>query len=341
MKICYLITGLDIGGAQKHLLKLLPKTKHEKFVVCLNNKNTLDKEFEEKGIKVYHLGLNKWNLGLAFARMIKILGIENPDLIDSYLIHSNIFARLFSVPRICSVRNDYSDLKVLNFINKWTEWGNEIQVINSPTLMPYMEKNKVKSPIVTIPNGIDLNEIEPNIAFDIRDELGLDKKTKIVTCVARLHKQKGVQELINQFVETQPNIHLLIVGDGPHKPFVPMEIKNRVHFLYERKDVIDILNSSDVFVLLSNKEGMSNALMEAMALSLPCIVSDIPQNKLLIEDDENGVIFKESIGLPNCIEKALKFEEKYGKNAYKTIKENYQMKDTVKKYEMMIEAAMK
>ena len=53
MKVGYLITGLGVGGAEKHLLKLLPKLPFEKFIVCLTQNNRIGKLIQKKGIKVY------------------------------------------------------------------------------------------------------------------------------------------------------------------------------------------------------------------------------------------------------------------------------------------------
>jgi glycosyltransferase involved in cell wall biosynthesis len=339
MKIGYMITGLDIGGAQKHLLKLVPNIKHEKFVVSLNKENAIGKQLEKQGIKVYYLGLNKWNLGLSFARMVKILSMEHPDILDSYLIHANLFMKLFEAKRVCSIRNDYSDLKVLNFIEKKTSFFNDLTLVNSPELISYAKANKNKR-IKVINNGIDFDEIESVEEVDIRKELGLKKDVKLVISTARLEEHKNVEDLVVMWESMPKDVHLIIAGDGSAKKDVKMRVlpivKDRIHFLGNRDDVLGIVKSCDVFALTSSKEGMSNALLEAMALKKPCVVSAIPQNEELIKDGKNGVVYPGFTAIPTALKEALA-KNNYGEEAYKLVKKKYDIKDTIKLYEKAME----
>lgn len=355
MKICFLITGLGIGGAEKHLLKFAPKIKFEKFIISLTNKNDFGKEIEKKGVKVYYLGLNKFNFPLIILKFGKLLIDEKPDIIDSYLIHSNLFARIFGrifgVNKIiCSIQNDYSDLKILNFLDKITENFVNLYIPNSRVLLNYLHiKNKIPlNKIKIIPSLIDLEEIYNNLdsTYDIKQELGLDKNNFLCVCVARLHKQKSVSTLIKAIKFVKKNIFTVILGDGEKRNYLmklteKLGLKNRIFFLGSRKDVINIVNSSDLFILPSLKEGMSNALLEAMSLKKICIVSDIPQNRVLIKDNVNGMLFKTK----NYKDLARKIEIVYRnpnlnfikERAYKEIINKYEINNSLKKYMKIVE----
>ena len=76
----------------------------------------------------------------------------------------------------------------------------------------------------------------------------------------------------------QTSTTLLIVGDGPLRPEVERAAGAHVHMLGQRNDVPNLLRASDFFVLMSQREGLSFALLEAMACGLPAIVADIPEN---------------------------------------------------------------
>src|SRR5690606_11431810 len=92
-------------------------------------------------------------------------------------------------------------------------------------------------------------------------------------------------------------------------------IENKIYILGSRNDVAPILKESDVFALPSKTEGMSNALLEAMALGKPCIISNIEQNTALIKNKVNGLVFsneKELVEVLNDL-KSKKTREKYGK----------------------------
>ena len=101
-----------------------------------------------------------------------------------------------------------------------------------------------------------------------------------------------------------------------------------------------ILDKSDVFVLPSLKEGMSNALLEAMALKKCCIVSDIPQNKALISD-KTGMVFKtgSAESLARKMKAAFsshKLRADLGKRASDVVKRRFSMESTLKSYEEVL-----
>lgn len=355
MKICFLITGLGIGGAEKYLLNLVPQLKFDKLIISLTNKSEFGKELEKKGEKIYYLGLNKFNLPLVLIKFFKIIIKENPDILDTYLIHSNlfgrVFGRIFGIKKIISsIRSDYSDFKILKFIDKLTQNLVNLYILNSRALLNYTYNlNQIPlNKIIIIPNGIDLKRIQNTIDknFNIREELGLEKNSFIIVSVARLIKEKNLSTLIKAMKLINKNLFLVIVGDGPERKILQkisekLNLKNRIFFLGTRKDVLNIVNSSNVFILPSLREGMSNALMEAMALKKICIVSNIAQNKELIKDNINGITFypKNENELAKKILEIYKNEHlrSLGEEASKLIKERYDIKIIIKKYEKIIE----
>ncbi len=355
MKICFLITGLGIGGAEKHLFNLVPRLKFNVFIISLSNNNDFGVKIEQKGIKVYYLGLNKINLPLVIWRFKKIIKKERPDIIDTYLIHSNIFGRIFGKifgikKIISSVRNDYTSLKLLSFIDRITQCFVSLYILNSKALLFYANKKcKVpKEELEIITNGIDLESLYNQVdkKYNIRNKLNLKNEDFIAVTIARLLKQKDISTLIQAIKYINKNIHLIIVGDGPEKKNLinlsrKLNLSDRIFFLGTRYDVPNILYSSNVFILPSIREGMSNALLEAMALKKCCIVSDIAPNIELIQDGFNGMVFKTSNKrhLAEVIEKVyntpnLKIIEQ---EAYNTINKKYRINNTIKKYERIIE----
>lgn len=355
MKICFLITGLGIGGAEKHLLSLVPNLRFEKFIISLTSNNAIGLEIANKGVKINYLGLTKFNLPLILLRFRKIIKKEKPDIIDTYLIHSNlfgrIFGRLFGVKNIISfVRSDYSDFKLLNFLDKITQNFVNLYILNSNALLNYVnKKNHVPlNKIQVIPNGIDLEEIynELDNEYNVRKEMGLKDNSFVVVCVARLIKDKNLSMLIKAMKLVNKNIYLLIVGDGPERKKLynltkKLNLKEKIFFFGKRKDVLNIINSANVFILPSIREGSSYALLEAMALKKICIVSNISQNMELIRDGVNGIVFN----LMNIKDLAKKIMQVYKnkkfaslkQEAFNLIKKKYNINKLVTKYEKMIE----
>lgn len=151
-------------------------------------------------------------------------------------------------------------------------------------------KNCVASGKVTIiHNAIDLKKY----AFDqdkrdrIRKKLGIENKF-VIGHVGRFMYQKNHEFLIDVFSEvakSEPNVVLLLIGDGPLKSQIMQKVKNlyiedKVHFLGLRFDVQDLYNAMDLFVLPSYYEGLPVVGIEAQANGLPIIVSEYVTNEL-------------------------------------------------------------
>lgn len=120
----------------------------------------------------------------------------------------------------------------------------------------------------------------------------------VVTFVGRLAFEKGIDRLLAAWplvLEQSPGARLQLIGEGVESHNLrarasELGIDGSVEFAGARTDVESILRQSGVFVLPSREEGLSIALLEAMALGIPVVVSDIPGNRTLVEQDVTGQI---------------------------------------------------
>jgi glycosyltransferase involved in cell wall biosynthesis len=150
--------------------------------------------------------------------------------------------------------------------------------------------------ITVLPNGVSLSPHQDlaarkNIIFEILycGRLSIEKRLDTLIVAAdllshRLKKKICVNLLGPVFQLRNPSLQL---SDIQNKFSSQVEIK----FLGERNDTEIYYRSANVFVLPSESEGMSNALLEAMSFGVPCIVSDIVENRALIHPEENGLVF--------------------------------------------------
>ena len=134
--------------------------------------------------------------------------------------------------------------------------------------------------ILALPNGVDLGVHHPATDDErvrLRERLGLPTGRFVGTFVGRLHPVKDVDTLLGAATRV-PKLTLVVVGDGPERGRLEAKarrlgIEGRVSFRGLSPAVADILRASDGFLLSSRGEGMSNALLEAMACGLPCVAS--------------------------------------------------------------------
>jgi len=156
------------------------------------------------------------------------------------------------------------------------------------------------SRVELLPSGVDKTEFRPPSVLErqrARLELELQDDAVVYLFVGRLVALKKIDSLIRTWAELSPRVRrtLLVVGDGPERRrlerlVAQLELEN-VRLEPATEDVVKYLHAADVFVLPSEVEGLSSALLEAMTVGLPVIVSDLSSNRALVEHDENGLVF--------------------------------------------------
>ena len=210
----------------------------------------------------------------------------------------------------------------------------------------------IKSNIIErIPNGVNIglyNNQRFKSQSDIIPGSGISNNTKIISCLNSLNRFKDVDVIIKSFSrlnKVYTDTHLLIIGDGIlrnglHKLSEKLKIQKNISFVGNVDNPADYLNISDIFILASNKENFSNSLLEAMACSLPVIVSDVGGNKEIIKHKDNGLKFR--VGSVPDLENKIKFlieneeiSNDLGMRARASVIEKYNMDETFKKYEKL------
>lgn len=199
----------------------------------------------------------------------------------------------------------YKGAPLLNWIlyypvEKWLSKYTDILItINKEDYKRAKEKFHAKR-IEYVPGvGIDVEKIQA-VQVDReakRRELGIGKDDFLLLSVGELNKNKNHEVVIRAIAELKnPKIKYAICGKGSLKEYleelaVKLGVRNQLFLLGFRTDVIEICKSADVFVFPSKREGLSVALMEAMACGLPCVVSKIRGNVDLIDEKKGGVFF--------------------------------------------------
>jgi glycosyltransferase involved in cell wall biosynthesis len=206
---------------------------------------------------------------------------------------------------------------------------NRFSVITCPSLelKSIITNWGVSKPIEFIPNGVIVSENENN-----------DKYYDLAS-VSRLVNWKNIGKLIRASAKTKSK--LAIVGSGPEEislKKLAKDLNAPVEFLgkLDEEDVKKVLSRSRIFTLLSDYEGLSFALLQAMACGIPSIVSDVKGNSDVIRNEVEGLVVNidDQVEIENTIEKLLGSPEllaKYGAAAKLRVKNEYEQKNQINK----------
>ncbi|MDE3197196.1 MAG: glycosyltransferase family 4 protein, partial [Acidobacteriota bacterium] len=154
--------------------------------------------------------------------------------------------------------------------------------------------------VITVPNGIELDESGRDRA-SVRKELGIGMDAPVVISVGHIRYIKGtdlVVDVAQQVCSKRPAAVFLIAGSIHEREYyealkarvAERGLSNNIRFLGRRSDIRDLLRASDAFCLLSRSEGMSNALLEAMAERLPCVATSVGGNPEVLVDESTGLL---------------------------------------------------
>ena len=314
-KVCIYTPGLGSGGIETFVVNLIKGIDKEKYDIHLvmsideeSGPQFREDEVNIENIKIYRTcdlnGINK-----KIIHCVKLYKILKNNEIE--IFHSNIdlfnginlfIARLAGVKiRICHSHVSQSPYELRNgkslifsiykkIMRKMCWKFSNRRCGCSELAMDYAYENRWKNDgnSVVIYNGIDINKFRNKIDISKKKkELGITNKYNIVT-VGRLSEEKNPQfiiEIMNEICKQRDDIDLIWVGTGNlkeiiNKSILEFKLEERIHMLGIRKDVNEILQCSDVFLLPSKFEGLSFVLIEAQATEIPCIASDVIPNKV-------------------------------------------------------------
>lgn len=357
MKIVFLVPSLGSGGAERTTIYLsdnFSKSGHDVEIV-----NISDHVFYEipsfvkyNSLKVSSKCSNIFerfsNIVKRYSRVNKAINEANPNVVVSLLPETaKYILRLHkrkSFVLITSERNNPEldgNMELKRKIFHHCD-GIVFQTERAKTWYP----KEISEKGVVIHNAVG-NELVYKVG-------AIEQRRKLVSAAGRLVKQKDYPTLLKAFklvLEKYPDYILDIYGDGPDANDLKLlaselEMSSNVNFMGVHKDAILQIADSACYVMSSIHEGMPNALMEAMAVGLPCVSTDCPNGPAeLILNEVNGLLVP--VGDENRLAKAIirmiedkDFAEKCGKNA-KLILETHSVKKIAKDYMGYIESVVK
>lgn len=321
-RVLFVLDTLATGGAEVSTLEIARRLRRTRPVIChLHPGNRLAGDFRRAGIRVYSLDVESrtdfWSMYRGLAGVVKEV---SPALLHGTLFNSRLSCRLVGrtlrVPVLESfVNDDYGaarmgvlnrsqrlKVRAVRSIDTLTQGLATAVLANSGSVKAAISRDLrlASQRVHVIPRGRDPAAFESNgrSAAEARRALGLPDDGQAILSVGRLVPDKGHANVVRAVAGLHRQgvtPHLLIAGDGPLRSSIErlsqeLGISSYVHLLGDRADVPTLLRAADAFCLLSVREGMPGAILEAMMSGTPVVASDIPSVRECLEHAGTGLL---------------------------------------------------
>ena len=309
-RVLILIKGLGRGGAEQLLSSAAPYLDRSRFeyemAYILPWKNALVASIEAADIEVHCLDGSH---GMSWLERLRgLIRARHIDLIHVHSPYAAVGARIVTPHR---TRFVYTEHNVWSRYRRPTYWGNAItyprndhvfavsESVRRSIRYPSWLRFRRVPPTETLYQGLDPAQVSTWSEVDgLREEFGLPPDVPLVANVANFKPHKGHFELLKAAVEVRheiPDVRFILVGVGPLEAAVRREadrlgVAESVIFAGFRNDVPRVVSNCDVFTLASRFEGLSIALMEAMALGRPAVVTSVGGLPEILRDGVEGLL---------------------------------------------------
>ena len=318
VKVLHLIDSGGLYGAENVVLNLswgLEKLNCQSVVGCFAYKG---KTHPEVGMKAESLGLenvffelqNKVDLTCAL-KVAAYCKRANVSIVHSHGYKPSLICMLMSafyrIPYIITCHLWYTDnarLKLYTFLEKISMFFAKKVIGVSDEIVADLAKAGVQpTKLTVIDNGIDTEVLQTSRQYDelaLRQELGLLKDTFVIGSLGRLTQQKDYPTLLQaaaELLKERRDVEFIVAGEGELQSELvalshTLGIQNKFHFVGFRNDKEDLLKLIEVFVLTSLDEGLPIALLEAMAVKIPVVVTKVGGIPKVVKHGENGMLIE-------------------------------------------------
>jgi glycosyltransferase involved in cell wall biosynthesis len=312
MKIVLLARSLDFGGAERQLVLLargLHERGHRVDVVVFYAGAKLEDELKRMGIPVHDLRKRgRWDTIGFLYRAYRLVRRLRPRVLHAYLIAPNLVSVLLKVLLpdlriVWGVRASNMDLRHYDRFSRVTFRAGCLLsgiadriLVNSNAGLEYHRRHGYPSARMrVIPNGIDTDRFRPSgdARRHTRAEWGVGHNQRIIGLAARLDPMKdhdNFLEAARMLAGERGDVRFVCVGDGPpdyrralRRAGEPLENVGKLRWEPARADMAQVLNGFDVATSSSRfGEGFSNAIGEAMACGVPCVVTDVGDSAKIV-----------------------------------------------------------
>jgi glycosyltransferase involved in cell wall biosynthesis len=370
--VLHIITGLNVGGAETTLCKLLEnmdRTRFRSAVVSMLPEGALGQRAREAGAALYSLNMKR---GLpdpfALLRLRRLIKELRPDLIQTWMYHANLMgavaARGLKIPLFWNIMHFNLDKNVNKPMTRIIVKLCALLLKSVPQKIVYCAQRSAEvhakigydnARATVIPNGFDTDLFKPDqrAGKEFREELSAADGCLLIGVIGRFDPQKDHNNLFRAadlIVKELPTARFVLCGDGiiPQNgalaAMIGKGIKPLVHLLGRRMDLPKIYAALDLLVLPSIGEAFPSVVGEAMSCGVPCVVTDVGDCARIVGSTGISVKPGDPALLAEAIKKMALLPQKkrkeLGEKARERIKEHYDIRLITDMYEDLYQSAV-
>jgi glycosyltransferase involved in cell wall biosynthesis len=315
IRVLYLIGGGEFGGAEQHLLGLVNNLDSRQFhpQVAVFYEGEFSARVRALGVPITVLRSDRRSLG-GLHPVRDLIRDWRPHVLHTHGVRANLIGRLanraegYPAKLVTTVHSilalDYPKfwkrMLFTSFERLTWPFVHEFILVSQAMKQDFLKKGVPESKLSVVHNAIDLPEqpVEHVPQTSLRELLGVGPDVLIIGTVARLHTVKGhtyLLQAIQKIVQERQDVVFPWFGDGDLYEELQTEAKSLgvdsyVRMLGFRKDVPDMLPQLDLFVLPSLSEGLSVAILEALAVGVPVVATAVGGSPEVITSGEDGFL---------------------------------------------------
>lgn len=333
IKVCYVISSLSNQGPPNVLYNIIQYMNFKKFEVSIitmikEQKISRIDEFRALPIKIVQMSPDKTQNPIAMYLTLR----KTIKLIDPDILHTHCPRSMFLVPLLPKKYRKVETVHIFPGIQQKVMYGKvkgtiviwlshfftkrmDLPIACSESVaQSYWDEQHFK--MKAIPNGCSLpvwkrNEDEK---FRFRRQFGMKDDVRYFIFIGRFSQEKNPDLLVKAFEKIEDkNLGIVLLGDGVMYENLKKHETDRILLPGFKSNVYDYVKAADYYISASDIEGLANTLLESMTVGLPCVLSDIPSHREVMNKAEQqiGYLFKghDLTSLMECVNKVKELDE--------------------------------
>jgi len=308
LRIGYVIWSLGLGGAEQVVIRLagdMARRGHRVSIFTLNDPGTFAAAAQAHGVEVISVAKrSRYDISVLW-RLRQAFRARQLDVVHTHLWGANVWGRIAArwarVPRLVVTEHNVDTWKrPHHFVidRCLAPWASSLVAVSHEVRMFYERHGVGRGRWQVVYNGVDASTSPARRRGEAYAAMGIEREEPVVGWIGRLVPAKAPEVLLDaveRAVKAMPSLKVLVIGDGPLRARIEAEVARRglqrtVQLTGLRRDVPELLAGMDALVFSSEREGLSMAMLEAMAAGVPVIATRVGGTPELIEDGVSGLL---------------------------------------------------